>query len=65
MPIVPVGIQGNFKPFRKIIINIGKPIYYNEYKEEIKNKEVLDKLTADLMNEIIRLRDEEIIKKRK
>ena len=46
-------------------INIGKPIYYNEYKEEIKNKELLDKLTADLMNEIIKLRDEKIIKKKK
>ena len=22
-PIIPIGIQGNFKPFRKVIINIG------------------------------------------
>lgn len=60
VPIIPVGVQGNFEFFRKIKINIGKPIYYSEYKKEINNKEVLDKLTADLMNKIVELRDENI-----
>ena len=27
VPIIPVGIKGEFKPFRKVTINIGKPIY--------------------------------------
>ena len=60
VPIVPVGVQGNFKPFRKIKLNIGKPIRYNYTKEDTNNKELMDKLTNDLMNEIIRLRDEKI-----
>ena len=60
VPIIPVGVQGNFKFFKKVKVNIGKPIYYSEYKNDINNKEVLDKLTEDLMKEIIRLRDENI-----
>ena len=44
-PIVPVGIQGSFKPFRKVILNIGKPIEYTQYKEEVKDKEEASKLT--------------------
>lgn len=58
VPIIPVGIQGNFKLFRKVKVNIGKPIYYSEYKEEINNKEVLEKLTQDLMDKIVELRNE-------
>ena len=57
-PIIPVGVQGTFKLFRKVKVNIGKPIYYSEYKKDINNKEVLNKLTEDLMSEIVKLRDE-------
>ncbi|MGN1270804.1 MAG: lysophospholipid acyltransferase family protein [Clostridia bacterium] len=60
VPIIPVGVQGKFKPFRKIKVNIGKPIYYSKYKEEINNKEIMDKLTEDLMKKIVKLRDEKI-----
>ena len=60
VPIVPVGVQGNFKPFRKIKVNIGKPIYYSKYKDEVNNKEVMDKLTEELMKTIVKLRDERI-----
>ena len=56
-PIIPIGMQGSFKPFRKVIVNIGKPIDYSAYKEQIKDKELMDKLTLDLMNEVIKLRD--------
>ena len=59
VPIVPVGIQGSFKAFTKVKVNIGEPIYYSEYKEEINNKELLEELTQDLMNKIVKLRDEE------
>lgn len=59
-PIIPVGIQGNFKFFRKIKINIGKPIDYSIYQNDITNKETLEKLTDELMNTIIKLRDEKI-----
>ena len=56
-PIIPIGIQGSFKPFRKVIVNIGKPIDYSKYKDENKDKELMTKLTEDLMNEIIKLRE--------
>lgn len=58
VPIIPVGIQGDFKFFKKIKVNIGKPIYYNVSKEEINDRETLDKLTEELMQEIVKLRDE-------
>ena len=58
VPIVPVGIKGTFKAFSKITINIGKPMSFNEYKDKVNDKEVVSKLTQDLMKEIIRLRDE-------
>lgn len=59
-PIIPVGIQGNFKPFTKVKVNIGKAIYYTEFKDKINDKETLEKLTDDLMKQIIKLRDEKI-----
>jgi len=59
-PIIPVGVQGNFKPFRKIKLNIGKPIYYNLTKEEINNRDKLRELTDELMEKIVELRDEKI-----
>lgn len=60
VPIIPVGIQGNFKFFKKIKVNIGKPIYYNVSKEESNDREMLDNLTEKLMEEIVKLRDEKI-----
>ncbi len=59
-PIIPIGIQGSFKPFRKVIVNIGKPIPYAQYKDDIKDKELTNKLTSELMEEIIKLRDEKV-----
>lgn len=56
-PIVPVGIQGSFKPFRKVKVNIGKPIYYNLSKEELNDKEKLRELTDELMKKIVELRE--------
>ena len=60
IPIIPIGAQGNFKFFKKVKINIGKPINYEQYKEKAKEKETLDKLTNELMQEIVKLRDEKI-----
>lgn len=58
--IIPIGIQGSFKPFRKVIVNIGKPIDYSQYSEEVKEKEQASKLTQELMQEIVKLRDAKI-----
>ncbi len=60
VPIIPVGVQGDFKYFKKIKLNIGKPIHYNVSKKELNDKEMLEKLTQELMQEIVRLRDKKI-----
>lgn len=61
-PIIPVGMQAKklYKPFSKVKINIGKPMDFSEYKDKKGDKEVLDNLSNKLMNEIIRLTNEEI-----
>jgi len=60
VPVIPFGVQGDFKPFKKIKLNIGKPIYYNLSKEEVNDREKLRELTDELMDEIVKLRDEKI-----
>ena len=57
-PIIPIGVQGTFKPFTKVTLNIGKPIDYSVYKNETKDKAKMDELAQELMTEIIKLRDE-------
>lgn len=59
-PIIPVGIQGNFKPFRKVKLNIGKPMDFSKYAKEKNDKEVLDKITKQVMDEVVRLTNEKI-----
>lgn len=60
-PIIPIGIQAKkkYKIFSKVRINIGKPMDLSEYKDKKGEKEVLDNLSMNLMNEIIRLTNEE------
>lgn len=60
VPIIPVGMQGEFKLFKKVKVNIGEPIYYSDYKEGINNKELLEELTEELMKKIVELRDGKI-----
>lgn len=59
-PIIPIGIQGSFKPFTKVIVNIGKPIDYSNLKEEVKDKEQATELTNELMEKIVYLRDQDV-----
>lgn len=59
-PIIPVGIQGNFKPFKKVKINYGKPMDFSEYASQKNNKEVLDSITKQVMDEVVRLTNEKI-----
>lgn len=60
--IVPVGLQAKkmYKPFSKVKINIGKPMSFEEYKDQKSDKKVLDELSKTLMNELIRLTNEQI-----
>ena len=59
-PIIPVGIQGNFKPFKKVKINYGKPMDFSEYASQKNDKEVLDSITKQVMDEVVRLTNEKI-----
>ena len=59
--IVPIGIKGNYKPFTKVRIRIGKPITMEKYTtgiEELNPREIVD-LTNRMKDEIIALRDGE------
>ena len=51
--IVPVGIIGDFKPFKKIIYNIGDSIDLEKYDKT--NSEWVTNATEDLMNTIVSL----------
>ena len=53
--VLPIGIKGGDKLFKKTIIRYGKPLDYSKYKGKDKDKEVLEKVTDDIMNNIIEL----------
>lgn len=54
--IIPVYIEaGKRRPFTKIRVIHGEPYSLSEYKEQIKDKELLNKLTEELMNKIYNL----------
>lgn len=52
--VVPCGIKGGEKGNRKVIITYGKPLDFSKYKGS-KDKEVLDNITEEIMNNIIEL----------
>ena len=54
--IVPVGIIGDFKPFKKIKYNIGQPMDLEKYDKT--DSEWLTKATEDLMKQIVTLTKE-------
>jgi len=52
--VVPCGIKGGTKDNKKAIITYGKPLDYSEYKG-CKDKETLDKITEEIMDNILEL----------
>ena len=52
--VVPCGIKGGTKDHHKITITYGEPLDYSQYKGS-KDKEVLDKVTEEIMDNIIEL----------
>lgn len=52
--VVPCGIKGGTKENRKVTITYGKPLDYSQYKGS-KDKEVLEKITQEIMDEIMKL----------
>lgn len=49
--VVPVGIGGELKPFKKSTVTYGKPLDFSEYKNP-KNKEEVEIVTNKIMEEI-------------
>ena len=58
--VIPVGIQGNFKPFTKVTLNFGKPLDFSEYRSKTPEKEDLEKVSEIIMNNIIQLTNEKV-----
>lgn len=61
VPIIPMAMVGSFKPGTKIRFKIGKPIDISEYypnEDEKVNPRNLVKVTNNVMDEILKLRDE-------
>lgn len=52
--VLPCGIKGGTKGDRKAIIKYGKPLDFSQYKG-CKDKETLDKITDEIMENIIEL----------
>lgn len=53
--IVPIGIQGDTKPFHKSTIIYGKPIDYSERLLKKGDKDIVDKASEELKEEIWKL----------
>lgn len=53
--VLPIGIHGGDKAFRKTVITYGKPLDFSEYKGQDKDKEVLEKVTEEIMSNITEL----------
>ena len=63
VPIIPCGVQGSFKPFTKVTLNYGKPIVFNK-DTDVQDKEKVNELTKQVMDEIVRLTKEDVKKKK-
>lgn len=59
-PILPVGIDANFKLFGKVTVRIGAPISYESYRGMTLGDEELKALAEDLMNKIDLLSGKEV-----
>lgn len=53
--VVPIGITSDYKKRAKVIVNIGKPISFEKYKNEKAKSDVLSKMTEEIVCEIEKL----------
>lgn len=57
--VLPVGISGGEKAFKKMTINYGEAIDFSKYKNEKQDKDVLDKVTKEIMDTVLLLTKKE------
>lgn len=50
--VVPVYIEGNFKPFRKVTLYYGKPLDFSKLQMKKPDKETLDLISGDITKAI-------------
>ena len=50
--VIPVRIEGNFKPFRKVKLYYGKPLDFSKYKTNKPEKETLDLISLEITKAI-------------
>jgi len=50
--VLPVRIEGNFKPFRKVKIYYGKPLDFSKYQSKKPEKETLDLISEEITKAI-------------
>lgn len=53
--IIPVGVEITKRPFSKIIVRYGKALDYSKYQSRTPEKEVLDKVTTEMIDVIKKL----------
>ena len=53
--VIPIGVKGGEKPFKKAYVTYGKPIDLSQEKLNRKDKDVIEKTTEKIMNEILNL----------
>lgn len=55
VPVIPVKIEGDMKPFHTVKLIYGKPIDFSKYKASKPEKEILEKVSKEIMDNIIML----------
>ena len=58
--IIPVGIQGKFRPFTKNIFNFGEPISFKEIQQRNPPKDLLEEKAREVFEQIIMLTNEKV-----
>ena len=53
--VVPIYIEGNYKPFRRMKVHVGKPIVMDDLRAGRMNKETCDELTHRMEAEFAQL----------
>lgn len=52
VPVVPIGISSTYQKRGIVSVNIGKPIYFNEYQNQKIKSETLNEVTNKIMFEV-------------
>lgn len=50
--VIPVRIEGNFKPFHKVTLYYGKPLDFSKYQSKKPEKETLDAISEEITKSI-------------